>query len=148
VTVVDRCSPPFSRPVRPFPALGIILTGDSSLACKGLYRGVRNVGVVVVLLAVPRLLHPHFPDGAASRITTRATTWVTVRADVRIMGNLAARSVRFSDGPPAALTVIVRGPIDARTPSTSPVAVRTGAIRPAIIGSGTKQCSTRPTTQP
>jgi hypothetical protein len=46
-----------------------------------LFGGVPNVRVIVVLLGVPGLLHAHLSDIAASRITTRATTRVAVRAD-------------------------------------------------------------------
>lgn len=81
MTVVDRCDTPFSRPVRPFSALGIILNGDSDLAREGLFSFMPNVRVIVVLLGVAGLLHAHFYDIAASRMTTRATTRVTARAD-------------------------------------------------------------------
>jgi hypothetical protein len=59
-----------SRPVRPFSAPEITLNGDSRVAGEGLFSGVPNVRVIVVLLGAPGLLHAHFSDIAASRITT------------------------------------------------------------------------------
>lgn len=70
MTVVDLCYPPFSRPVRPFSALEITLNGDSMAVCESLFIGVPNVRVIVVLLGMPGLLHAHFSDITASRITT------------------------------------------------------------------------------
>jgi hypothetical protein len=62
--------PPISRAVRPFPAPTTRINGDSSVACADMFSGVPNVGVIMVLLGAPGLLHAHFSDIAASRITT------------------------------------------------------------------------------
>ena len=62
--------PALLPPRRPFSALEFTLNGESSVACEGLFGGVPNVRVIVVLSGMAGLLHAHLSDMAASRITT------------------------------------------------------------------------------